>query len=421
MAGYSNIPGKRCPVAFDHESSEHARNWPEEFQQIRRTCPLAWTEAHGGHWVATRYRDVAQMAQDTDTFSSAKTFNPQTLEARGGLTIPPTPIPRGLPVESDPPEWNVFRTFINKKFGPKAAEERRSEIRTYVTALLDRVIETGKMDLVYDLTGPVAAMTTMALVGFPLSEWREVADPLHEMVSTPKADPEYPRVIKRVQWLYGRVHELIAERRREPRNDLISHFVTQMIGDRYLSDDEILGYCNNILPGGVDTTTALTTHTLVYLHDHPEEKKRLMDNPDLLPLAREEFLRYYTPIHALARTATHDIDIGGQRIREGDRVLLAWSAANRDPEVFERPEEIVMDRYPNRHIAFGAGVHRCIGSFLARIMFEEMVTQVFARMPDYKVDTGSARRYKSVGTINGWVDMPTTFKPGPKVGTSLQL
>lgn len=421
MSDHSSGVERRCPVSFDHESEEHAQRWPQEFQKIRRSNPLAWTETHGGYWLATRYKDVLRMAQDTETFSSFKTFNPQTMEAKGGLTIPPTPIPRGLPVESDPPEWRVFRTFINAKFGPKAAEARRRDIRTYVTALIDRVIETGEMDLVYDLTGPVPALTTMALVGFPLSEWREVADPLHEMVATPKADPLYPKVIEGVQRIYARVHELISERRREPRDDLISHFVTERIDGRYLTDEEILGYCNNILPGGVDTTTALTTHALVYLHDHPAEKKRLMENPDLLPVAREEFVRFYTPIHALARTATRDVEIGDQLIRQGERVLLAWASANRDPEIFDCPEQIVMDRCPNRHVAFGAGVHRCIGSFLARIMFEEMVTQVFARMPDYTLDTRAARRYKSVGTINGWVDMPMKFRPGTRIGTLFKL
>lgn len=417
----------RCPFKFDHESEQHAKNWPAEFRQLREQCPIAWTEEHGGYWVVTRYADVVSMAQDGATFSSHKTFDPRTGDVQGGITIPQTPIPRGLPVESDRPEWDLYRKFINGRFGPKAAEARRQDIRTYVTALIDRVIETGSMDLVNDLTGPTPAMTTMALVGFPLSLWREVADPLHEMVYTPKTDPNFPQVIERVNWIYRRIAEELAERRRMPReallgrDDLLSYFVTEQIDGRYLSDEEVLAYCNNILPGGVDTTTALTTHALVYLHDHPEEKARLMANPELLRVAREEFVRYVSPIHALARNVTRDVQVGNQTIHQGERVLLAWSSANRDPEIFDNPEQIVLDRYPNRHIAFGAGVHRCIGSFLARIMFEEMVTQVFARIPDYKIDAARAQRYTSVGTINGWVDMPVTFTPGHRIGTQLQL
>jgi cytochrome P450 len=420
-------PRAKCPFAFDHESVGHAQHWPEEYRQLREESPLAWTEEHGGYWVATKYQDIVRMAQDGATFSSHKSFDPATQHVEGGITIPPTPIPRGLPVEADRPEWDGFRGLINRKFGPRAAEARRNDVRTYVTALLDRVIEKGSMDLVYDLTGPAPAITTMALIGFPLREWREVADPLHEMVATPKSDPEFPKVIERVNWIYRRVAEEAAERRRMSReqllqrDDLLSLFVTEQVDGRYLTDEEILSYCNNILPGGVDTTTALTTHTLVYLHDHPEEKQRLIEHPELLPLAREEFVRYVTPLHALARTATQDVNVDGQHIEKGDRVLLAWSAANRDPEVFENPDQVVMDRYPNRHIGFGAGTHRCIGSFLARVMFEEMVTQVLARIPDYKIDVTKAERYKSVGTINGWVNMPATFTPGKKIGTEFQL
>jgi cytochrome P450 len=427
MSEPSRPNAARCPFPFDHESEQHAQQWPEQFRQMREQCPIAWSEEHGGYWIATKYTDVVKMAQDGGTFSSHKTFDPVTNHVEGGITIPTTPIPRGIPVESDRPEWDAYRKFINGKFGPKAAESRRTEVRKYVTALIDRVIETGHMDLVNDLTGPTPAMTTMALIGFPLSLWRQVADPLHEMVYTPKSDPNFPRVIEGVNWIYAKVAEELAERRRTPheklleRDDLLSYFVSQPIEGRYLSDVEILGYCNNILPGGVDTTTALTTHALVYLHDHPDEKRRLMENPELLPTAREEFVRYVTPIHALARNATRDVEVGNQMIKKGDRVLLAWSSANRDPEIFENPENIVLDRYPNRHIAFGAGPHRCIGSFLARVMFEEMVTQVFARLPEYTIDVTRAKRYPSVGTINGWVDMPVTFKSGLKIGTDLKL
>jgi cytochrome P450 len=427
MSDQNRPTAARCPFKFDHESEQHALNWPAEFRQLREQCPVAWTEEHGGYWVVTRYSDVVRMAQDGATFSSHKSFDPDSGRVEGGITIPATPIPRGIPVESDRPEWDAYRKFINGKFGPKAAEARRADVRKYVTALIDRVIESGSMDLVNDLTGPTPAMTTMDLIGFPLELWRQVADPLHEMVYTPKTDPAFPQVIERVNWIYKRVAEELAERRRTPREeliareDLLSYFVAQPIDGRYLCDDEVLAYCNNILPGGVDTTTALTTHALVYLHDHPDEKRRLMENPDLLRTAREEFVRYVTPIHALARNATRDVEIGSQTIHKGERVLLAWSSANRDPEIFENPDEVVLDRYPNRHIAFGAGVHRCIGSFLARVMFEEMITQVFARIPEYKIDVSRAQRYTSVGTINGWVNMPVTFTPGCKIGTDLKL
>lgn len=414
--------GKTCPIEFDHESESHALNWPTEFREMREKCPVAWSEKHGGYWVATRYKDVVAMAQDDATFSSFKTFDASSGHVTGGITIPATPIPRGMPVEADRPEWDAFRGFINRKFAPKAAEARRENVRRYAVALLNRVIEKGEMDLVNDFTGPVPAITTMELVGLPLEEWRQFADPLHEMVYTPKESPDYPRVIDSVQWVFRRCMEEFAKRKQEPqRDDLLSYFAHEKFNDRYLAEEEVLAYCNNIITGGVDTTTALTSHTLAYLHDHPEEKQRLIDDPKLLPVAREEFVRYFTPIHGLARNVTKDVEVNGAKMESGDRVYLAWSAANRDPEVFEAPEEINMARFPNRHIAFGAGMHRCIGSFMARVMFEEMMDQVLTRIPDYKIDITKAQRYTSIGTINGWVDMPVTFKPGPKVEVDLVL
>lgn len=413
---------KGCPVDFDHESERHALNWSDEFRDMRDKCPVAWTEKHGGYWVATRYKDIVAMAQDDMTFSSFKTFDPHSGEVIGGITIPATPIPRGLPVESDRPDWDLFRKFLNRRFAPKAAEARRANVRRYADSLLNRVIETGEADLVNDFTGPLPAMTTMELMGLPLQEWRKFADPLHEMVFTPKEAPDYPHVIAGVQWIFQRCVEIFHQRRREePGDDLLSYFAHEQIDGRPVTEDEMLSFCNNIITGGVDTTTALTTHALVYLDENLEDRQRLMEDSSRLPIAREEFVRYFTPIHGLARNVERDVDMDGAHMEKGDRVYLAWAAANRDPEIFDRPEEVDIARFPNRHIAFGAGMHRCIGSFMARVMFEEMMHVVFARIPDYRCHADRARRYTSIGTINGWIDMPATFTPAPKVETGLVL
>lgn len=416
------IAGKACPIDFDHESAEHGANWPAEFRDLRSKCPIAWTEKHGGFWVATRYQNVVAMAQDDATFSSFKDFDPATNKVRGGISIPARPIPRGLPVESDRPDWNAYRSFINRKFAPKAAEARRARVREFANALLDRKIELGEMDLVNDFTGPVPAMTTMELMGLPLEEWREFSDPLHAMVYTPQESPDIARIIEGVDWIFRRCAEVFLQCKNEPQRDnLLSYFAHEKMEGRYLTIDEVLSFANNIIIGGVDTTTALTTHALSYLHDNPSEKQRLMDNPEMIPIAREEFVRFYTPIHGLGRQATRDVEIGDVQIEAGDSVMLAWSAANRDPEIFDNPEQIDMARFPNRHVAFGAGMHRCVGSFMARVMFEEMVAEVFARIPDYRIDYDRSRRYTSIGTINGWIDMPIAFSPGPRVCTTLSL
>lgn len=413
---------RKCPIVFDHESETHAADWPREFAAMRAAHPIAWTQSHGGYWVATSYDAVVGMARDAKRFSSAKHFDAQTGEGRGGITIPFTPIPPGLPVESDPPQWDSYRGFINRKFAPKSADGFRADARTFATALLNRVIEKGQMDLVNDFTGPVPAMVTMKLVGLPLHEWRQFADPLHAMVYTPKEAPEYAGVIANVQWIFRRCAEEFERHARiEEQENLLSYFAHNEIDGRKLTVEEVLSFCTNIITGGVDTTTALTTHALAYLHERPDEKRRLMADRSLVPFAREEFLRFFSPIHCLARNVAEDTEFGGVPLKQGDRVLLAWSAANRDPQVFERPETIDLSRRINRHIAFGSGVHRCIGSSFARMMFEEMLAQVFDRIPELEIDYANARRYRSVGTINGWETLPIRFAPGPQVECALVL
>ncbi len=413
---------RKCPSAFDHESAAHAGNWPQEFAAMRSTHPVAWTASHAGYWVATSYEAVVGMTRDAKLFSSAKHFDPKTGEGRGGITIPFTPIPRGLPVESDPPEWDSYRGFINRRFAPKSAEGFRADARTFATALLNRVIEKGEMDLVNDFTGPVPAMVTMKLVGLPLHEWRQFADPLHAMVYTPKEAPEYSSVVADVQWIFDRcAEEFKRYSRMEEQDNLLSYFAHQEIDGRKLTLEEVLSYCTNIITGGVDTTTALTTHALTYLHERPDDKRRLMADRSLIPFAREEFLRFFSPIHCLARNVAEDTEFKGADLKQGDRVLLAWSAANRDPQVFENPDAIDISRRINRHVAFGSGIHRCIGSSFARMMFEEMLAQVFDRIPEFDVDYTHARRYRSVGTINGWETLPIRFPPGARVECALSL
>jgi cytochrome P450 len=411
----------RCPVAFDHESAEHAERWPEEFRQIRSSeCPLAWTEKHGGYWVATRYHDLLEIAQNAALFSSHKDFDPETGIVRGGVSIPPFPTPRGLPIETDSPEWDVIRSFLNPKLSPKAAEARRPQTERFAAALIDRVIETGSFDIVDDLTSPLTALATMALFGLPLEEWREFAEPLHKMQFTPKENPEFHATVEQgIKWIRGRVEEIVAARRKSPRDDLLSHLAHGEIGGRTLDDATIWEIAWNVIVGGVDTTTALTSNALIYLSDHPEKKAHVVADPKALSVAREEFVRYFSPVHGMARNATDAVEFHGQTIQKGERVYLAYSAANRDPEIFEDPETVRIDRFPNRHVGFGAGRHRCIGSFQARMMFETMIREVLARMPDYQVLHGGGRSYPSVGVINGWISIPAVFTPGPRVNATI--
>lgn len=406
----------RCPIEFDHESPEHAVAWAEQFRELRATCPIGWTEKHGGYWVATRYDDVLKIAQNPEGFTSHKSFNPETGEVKGGITLPPFATPRGIPIECDSPEWDVYRSLLNRQLSPKAVEERRQRTGRFAAALIDRVIETGRFDIVDDLTNPLPALTTMAMFGLPLHDWRRFAHPLHTMMYSQKDSAKFAGAMVDLAWIRERIDEVVRKRRTEPQDDFLSYLANAEIDGAKLNDATVWELAWNVITGGVDTTTALTSNVLLYLGRNPEMRRFLIEHPDALPIAREEFVRFFSPIHGFARNATATVDIRGQTIGAGERVYISYAAANRDPEVFDNPETVMIDRFPNRHVGFGAGKHRCVGSFQARMMFEAMMLEVLTRIPDYHIVEGQNRSYPSVGIINGWISIPATFAPGSKVG-----
>ena len=407
------------PVDFDHHSAGHATNWPATFALIRANSPRAWSEHHGGFWIATRFDDVIRIGQQPEYFSAHKDYDPVTGKIGGGISIPPLPGLRGVPNETASPEWDGVRTFINRRFSPKSVEAFRAKAQQIAAALIDEVIEKGEFDIVEDFTNPLPALVTMELFGFPLSEWRAFADPFHKIVYTPRDDPFFAETVRGLDYFNQRVAEEVELRRKDPRDDLLGHLANGTIGGAPLDAETIQNLAFNILAGGVDTTTALTSNTLIHLAQNPEDRERLRTDRALLPFAREEFVRYFSPIHALARNVTEDVEVDGWKFRKGERVLLAYSSANRDPEVFEEPERVILDRFPNKHIGFGAGMHRCVGSFLARIMFEAMLNEVLDRIPDYRIDEDRLVRYPTIGNINGCIHIPATFTPGKKVGAKI--
>lgn len=414
-----NPATKRCPVDFDHHGPSHAANWPAEFAGMREQCPRAWSEHHGGFWVATRFEDVVGIAQRPQDFTAAKHFDEASSGYLGGVSIPLIPTVKGIPNETESPEWDAARGFINRRFAPRAVEAYREKAKQLAAALIDNVIETGRFDIVDDLTNPLPALVTMDLFGFPLDEWHDFADPFHKLVYTPRDDPDYMDLVAGLDHFNVRVAEEVARRRKEPRDDLLGYFASGTIDGEPLEDEFIQNLAFNILAGGVDTTTSLTSNTLLHLSRNPRDRARLIADPSLLPIAREEFVRYFTPIHGLGRNATGDVEMNGWAFGKGDRVYLAYASANRDPAAFEDPERLIIDRFPNKHVGFGAGMHRCVGSFLARLMFEVMVGEVLSRIPDYDVIEQEIVPYPTVGLVNGWIHLPATFTPGEKVGATI--
>ena len=402
-------------VEFDHHSPQYAHDHRRLLRALRDTCPVAWSDAHGGYWVVTRHADVERVARDTETFSSDHDLY---AERRGyrGITIPETGSFRRNPVEVDPPEVLQYRHLLNPYFSPSAMAARLPRIERWTTACIDRVIGSGRFDIVLDLANPVPALFTADFLGLPLEEWENWSWPQHQLNFAPpgssESDEAKGQMVKNQQRLEARV----AERRREPGDDLISALLAAEIDGRVLTDREIVEMCMTIISGGFVTTTALTAHAFMWLSEHPEMKQWLLDDEARIPVATEEFIRWSSPAHALARTVTRDTELAGERLREGDRMLIVWASANEDARAFEHPDQVDLERKPNRHAAFGFGIHRCIGNSFARAEFAIMLREVLTRMPDYVVDTKATRRFPSIGVINGFISMPARFTPGTPVG-----
>jgi cytochrome P450 len=227
-------------------------------------------------------------------------------------------------------------------------------------------------------------------------------------------------VIEMMMAVYGRLYAAVGEFRREPRPGLIDALVNAHINGKAPTDEEIVGALVLLLGGGFDTTTALTAHALEYLGENPGERERLSRERDtLLDSATEEFLRFYTPAPGDGRTISADCEIAGTRFKEGERLWLSWAMANRDREVFPDPDTIDLARTGNRHASFGLGIHRCIGSNVARMTFKSMLTAVLDRMPGYVVDPSRTVHYETIGVIQGMQHLAATFTPGKRLGPGL--
>jgi cytochrome P450 len=404
-------------IDFDHYTPEYRDNWREISDRNLSRCPVARSTTYGGFWLVSDYANLSRVIRDDATFTSTHNMTDPG-DPRQGVTIPPNPMLQ-VPMEFDPPLYNVYRRMLNPYFSPTAARAAEPFVRQAVDAFLDKVCATGRVDFVLDVGNPVPALATMKLVGLPLDDWQTFAEPMHGVVSFPAGGPEYLRCIGALQQLGGALGALVPRLRTEPADGLLSALAKATVNGAPLPDEEVVLVALLVMQGGVDTTTALLANTLWWLERHPEQRRRLIDEPALMEHATEEFLRTFTPVPALARTTTADVEIGGQRLHAGDRVLMAFAAANRDPAFFDDPGEVKLDRFPNPHVSFGLGIHRCIGSNLARSWFQIMLRGVLDRMPDYTVDRTAARRNESIGIINGFINMPATFTPSEPRGVAL--
>ena len=411
-------------AAYRFHFDRHTPQYRDQFEQItaqmHAQCPLAWTDTYGGHWVAAGTKEVFELARcphvsnDNDIAGQRQGYT--------GINIPRGMVSesfRGGMLEMDDPEHREYRTPLNGYLSPAAVARWVPVVDEIVKACLDEKIEEGRIDFVDDLANIVPAVLTLGLLGVPLNEWEIYCEPAHAMVYTPADSPNFPRVAELALASAMGMMSHVAEVREHPRPGLIDALVHTRVNGEPAPDDEIMGMLMLLIGGGFDTTTALTAHSLEWLSQHPDERRRLSGDRSLLNPATEEFLRYFTPAPGDGRTIAQDLEVDGVVLKEGERLWLSWAMANRDPELFENPDEVVLDRKGNRHFSFGLGVHRCIGSNVARTVFKSMLTAVLDRMPDFHCDPTGAVHYETIGVIQGMQHLPATFTPGPRLGPGL--
>ena len=422
-----DIQKKALLFSMNRHDAGYRINFVENTQAMHAKCPIAWNDTHGGYWFVAGNQELFDVARRADVLSNES--DPYgVLHNYNGIAIPSpdkeTSRARGAIggfLEQDPPRQQDWRKALNAYLSPAAVARWKPVLDEITRATVDEFIEKGEVDFVDDLANIVPAIMTMGLLGWPLADYEPFVEPVHAGVYTSPDDAAgQARLRETGTEMMMAQYRLLEQVRQTGAPGLVDAMVKAQIDGEQPGDAEIQGNIGLLIGGGFDTTTALTAHALEWLSDHPDQRQRLIEEwDDLIDSATEEFLRFYTPAPGDGRTISQDAEIDGVQFKEGERLWLSWAMANRDPEVFDNPNEIILDRTGNRHASFGLGIHRCIGSNVARAVFKSMLHEVLTRLPDFTVEPGSAVYYDTTGVINGMKNLKATFTPGKRLGPNL--
>lgn len=378
----------------------------DQFAWLRAHDPVHWHEEPGGRgfWAVTRHADVWAVDRDFATYSSEPTI------------LIPDPLPESrmafgpykMMLMMDPPEHTAFRKLIRSEFTQPAAHLREGRIQALARQIVDAVIDKGECDFVAEVAGEMPSFVIAELMGLPLEDGRELYKLTETIHTAPEALPPGAAgeaVAKMFEYATG----VIAEKRARPTDDLASKLLACEVDGRRLDDTEFLLFFLLLIDAGGDTTRNLLSGGLLALMDKPELFGWLAEDLDArLPAAREELLRWTSPVIYMRRTALRDAVLGGKQIREGDKVAMYFGSANRDPEKFQRPDSLSLDRAENEHIAFGTGPHGCLGQHLARIEIDAVLKEVLSRMTGFEL--AAPTEWLASNFISGPKAMPVRFR-----------
>lgn len=379
-----------------------------QYRWLRENAPVFWHEEKDGgkgFWAVTRYQDVWAVDRDFQNYSSEPTImisDPAAEAAQGFGGYK-------MMLMMDPPQHTAYRKLIRNQFTQPVSADRTPRMNALAKQIVDAVIEGGECDFVSQVAGEMPSFVIAELLGIPLDDGRE----LYKLTEAIHAAPESQEpgaggmaVLKMFE--YGR--KVIDEKRARPKDDLATKLLMAEIDGKRLNDIEFLLFFLLLVDAGGDTTRNLLSAGLIALLENPDQLAWLKaDLQARLPGAREELLRYTTPVVYMRRTAKHDTALGSEKISEGDKVVMYFGSANRDPEKFDRPDVLDLSRMPNEHIAFGTGPHGCLGQHIARVEIDAIFTEVLTRMENLAIV--APPKWLPSNFISGPTHLPVRFDP----------
>ena len=385
------------PYAFATHDDPH-----ELYARLRHEAPAYWNPDLE-FWALSRFADVQEAFRDYETFSSTGGV---ALEQRSHGTNEQF---RQM-IEMDPPQHTPIRRLVSRVFSSRKVAQMEETTRQIVAGYLDRVSGQGHCDLVADVSGPFPMDVISAVLGIPDGDREELRSYADQILIREDGQIEMPDVAMEGMFsLLGYFIEDLPRRRSTPRDGLISELIEAEVDGRALTEQELLGFCVLFVIAGHETTTKMVANAVELLSRHPDERAKVVADPDRVPDLVEEVLRFHNSTQYMVRQLTRDHTVHGAEMSAGDYVLLLIGAANHDETEFGPTASVFdIDRRPDRHLAFGYGAHFCLGAHLARMEGRIALEEIHRRLPEYEVDHDAKVRFHS-GNVTGWTSLPLTF------------
>ena len=393
-------PVQSWETDWDHADPAYNQNAPQIWEELRGTCPVAHTDRYGGAWLPVTHADVSAVARDTDHFSSEGAVLSNKPPRDQWISM--APIGGAPPITSDPPFHADARRLLLPAFSPQVVAEWEPEIRRLCNELIDNMGDIETVDAAVQYAQNIPVYVIARMLGLPLEDSDYFRETVHMVLEEIGAEfGERQGAFEKLDAYLG-MH--VRDHIENPKDDLIGFLLNAKIYDQPLSPEHVVGTIILLMVAGIDTTWSSIGSSIWHLAQYPSDLQRMVNEPELLPTAIEELLRVYAPV-TMARIVSQDAEIGGCPVKAGDSVLLPFPAANRDPEVFPDADKVVIDREENRHVAFGLGIHRCLGSNLARLELRVAVEVFIQRFPKFELPNPSAVTW-SLGQVRGPRKLP---------------